>query len=533
MVAARHGWHHPSHRGAWWTLVPGLAAPAVRAAVPRPAAMLVAACALVSGSVVQATVHQIAEDNAHRTAVAAEAAAEQAAQERQIRVDGAATSRLSEQATAYLAHRRTQAREIAQGAVQTADALASAAPSVVAPEDLAELSAAMFELNSLLAKTPDADVALSRAAQEVARTSPADEPSAEPVAEVDPAEVLSITPLADAVELLEGAARVAEVAGSSTDDAVPTAERSVPPASRSAASKMRSDASAGTPSATPGPAARPEPVAATLGTSASGSPGDLPGAPTRASDASGVAPAGEPVRTAEAVDPTAPLTPDAVTTTSAGTLGEGPLAASLLAVADLDLGDSERLEAAAERVLELSGRMQAAVDEALAQQRAEEEARAQAAAAAKAEADRLQKLVAAADAAPNGAIPAKYLCDVAFDRSVHLRCDAAAALEQLNRAYLAASGHNLRVSSSYRTAEAQAALHEEKGDLAATAGTSNHGRGQAIDLAGAGDLGQFDAPVYLWLTAHAGEYGWHHPSYMGPGGAGPLEPWHWEYGTKD
>ncbi len=250
-----------------------------------------------------------------------------------------------------------------------------------------------------------------------------------------------------------------------------------------------------------------------------GGPGALRGGPRR--------------RGTQGIDPTNLLTPDVVTTTSGDVLGEGLPAASLLAVADLDLGDSERLEAAAERVLELSAQVQAVVDEALAKQRAEEEALAKAAATAKAKADRLANLVAAADAAPNGAIPSKYLCDVDFDRGVRLRCDAAAALEQLNRAYRAASGHNLRVSSSYRTADQQAVLHEEKGDLAAAAGTSNHGRGQAIDLAGAGSLGQFDAPLYLWLTAHAGDYGWHHPSYMDPDGPGPLEPWHWEYGTKD
>ncbi|MCB2175802.1 MAG: D-alanyl-D-alanine carboxypeptidase family protein [Actinomycetales bacterium] len=506
--------------------MPGLVAPAVRAVMPRPAALLVAACALVSGSVVQVTVHQIAEDNAYRAAVAAEAAAERAAQERQIRVDGAAASRLSGQATAYLAHRRTQAREVAQGAVQTADALASVPPDVVAPEDLAELSVAMTELNSLLAQTPDADVALSRAAQEVARTAPADEPASEPVAEADPAEVLSITPLADAVELLEGATQAAEGAASSVADTVPSADRSAPAASRSTSSTQPSDTSATAPSTTP-LAGRTEPVAATLDTAAADAPADLA--------AAGTPEAAEPypARTTEAIDPTALLTPDVVTTASADVLDEGLPAVSLLAVADLDLGDSERLEAAAERVLELSVRVQAVVDEVLAQRQAEEEARAEAAAAAKAKAGRLENLVAAADAAPNGAIPSKYLCSVAFDRRVQLRCDAAAALEQLNRAYVAASGHNLRVSSSYRTAEQQAVLHEEKGDLAATAGTSNHGRGQAIDLAGAGDLGQFNAPLYLWLAAHAGDYGWHHPSYMDPGGAGPLEPWHWEYGTED
>lgn len=533
MVAARHGWHHPSHRGAWWTSVPGLVAPAVRAVVPRPAALLVAACALVSGSVVQVTVHQMAEDDVRRATVAAEAAAARAAEELQIRVDGAATSRLSGQATAYLAHRRTEAREIAEGAVQTADALASAAPDVVAPEDLAELSDAMTELSTLLAQTPDADAALSRAAAQVALTAPADTPSPEPVAEVGTAEVLPVTPLADAVELLEGAARAAEVAGSPGTDAPAAVERPAQAASRATTSKQSSKASAAASTVTPDAAARPERVAATPGSAAAPTPADLTGTPADAAPAPIAAAGQDPAWTSPTTGPTTvPLSGDA-TIAAGSALGEGLPAASVLAVADLDLSDSERLQAAAERVLALSSRMQQTVDEALAQQRADEEARAAAAAEAEATARRLARLVTAADASPNGAIPAKYLCGVSFDRNVQLRCDAAAALEQLNAAYVAASGHNLRISSSYRTAEQQAVLHEEKGDLAATAGTSNHGRGQAIDLTGAGVLGQFDAPLYLWLTVHAADFGWHHPSYMDPGGAGPLEPWHWEYGTTD
>lgn len=526
MVAARHGWHHPSHRGAWWTAVPDVVAPVMRAVAPRPAALLVAACALVSGSVVQATVHQISEDNIHRAAVAAEAAAEHAAHERRLRTDGAATTRLSGQATAYLAHRRAQAREVAEGAVRTADSLTSTAPDVVAPEDLAELNAAMSELSSLMARTPDADLALSRAAQHVALTAPADEPAQEPVADVAPAEVLPTTPLADAVELLEGAVQVAEEPHGSTGGVTPAASRSTPAASRSTTGQ-RPDASANTPV----DPTSSEPVAATLETFATESSSGAPGVGTSGQGAS-ASPAQDPVGADPGSEPV-PLTPGSPTARTADVMGEGVAAASLLAAADLDLGDSERLEAAAERVMELSERMQAAVDAALAQQQAEEEARAKAAAEAASTAKRLERLVARADAAPNGAIPAAYLCGVDFDRTVQLRCDAAAALEQLNGAYVAANGRNLRVSSSYRTAEEQAALHEEKGDLAATAGTSNHGRGQAIDLAGAGVLGQFDAPLYLWLTAHAGDYGWHHPSYMDPGGAGPLEPWHWEYGTKD
>ena len=88
------------------------------------------------------------------------------------------------------------------------------------------------------------------------------------------------------------------------------------------------------------------------------------------------------------------------------------------------------------------------------------------------------------------------------------------------------------MTSSYRDYDGQVEARKARGGLAATPGTSNHGRGLAADLDGFGDLGQFDTPSYIWMTANAGAYGWIHPSYMGPGGSGPLEPWHWEYGTE-
>ena len=113
-----------------------------------------------------------------------------------------------------------------------------------------------------------------------------------------------------------------------------------------------------------------------------------------------------------------------------------------------------------------------------------------------------------------------------------LPCDAAAALEEMDAAYRAQTGKHLVLTSAYRTAPQQALLRESKGALAAVPGTSNHGRGLAIDIAGAGSLGQFTAPLYAWLVDNAQIYGWHHPSYMEPGGSGPLEPWHWEYDTE-
>ena len=139
----------------------------------------------------------------------------------------------------------------------------------------------------------------------------------------------------------------------------------------------------------------------------------------------------------------------------------------------------------------------------------------------------------AADAAPNGQIPPEVLCPVEIAPHVLLRCDAARAFDRLAAAYRADVGRDLVVTSSYRSFDAQVAVKAAKGGLAAEPGRSNHGRGQAVDLGGFGGLGEFTEPAYLWMKEHATEFGWHHPAAMEPGGSGPQEPWHWEFGTEE
>lgn len=136
---------------------------------------------------------------------------------------------------------------------------------------------------------------------------------------------------------------------------------------------------------------------------------------------------------------------------------------------------------------------------------------------------------ASLDPYPNGAFPEDALCGLTFDDDALLRCDAAAGLERLAVAYRDELGADLQVTSTYRTYDEQVAVKATKGWLAATPGTSNHGRGLAVDLGGLGGVGEFDSPAYLWLRANAGRFGWFHPAAMGPGGSGPAEPWHWEF----
>jgi len=108
-----------------------------------------------------------------------------------------------------------------------------------------------------------------------------------------------------------------------------------------------------------------------------------------------------------------------------------------------------------------------------------------------------------------------------------LRSDAAQALDQLNAAFYARFGENLKVSGAgaYRDYDAQVSLKAAKGGLAAEPGKSNHGWGLAVDIS---NLGGEGSTKQAWLRANAPAYGWDHPSWARAGGSKP-EPWHWEY----
>lgn len=132
----------------------------------------------------------------------------------------------------------------------------------------------------------------------------------------------------------------------------------------------------------------------------------------------------------------------------------------------------------------------------------------------------------------DGTVDPAVLCPVPFAPGALLRCDAAEALVRLNEVYRAEHGTDLPVGGTYRTYEEQVRLKAAKGGLAAHPGTSHHGWGVAVDFSGFGGVGQFDSPGYRWMVEHGPAYGWVHPAAMGPGGAGPHEPWHWEYAGR-
>lgn len=135
----------------------------------------------------------------------------------------------------------------------------------------------------------------------------------------------------------------------------------------------------------------------------------------------------------------------------------------------------------------------------------------------------------------NGQIPESAMCQIPWavptdSLRPFLRCDAEQALEALNTAWMADhGGQPLGFTSVYRTLAQQAALWDPSSNVAAPAGTSNHGWGLAVDFNNLGALGDFSSPAYAWMKAHAAQFGFVHPALMEPGGPGPFEPWHWEY----
>lgn len=126
----------------------------------------------------------------------------------------------------------------------------------------------------------------------------------------------------------------------------------------------------------------------------------------------------------------------------------------------------------------------------------------------------------------SGNLDPSTLCQIPWATSgLVLRCDATAALSDLNAAYQAQFGEPLGISSAYRDYATQVRTKASKGYLAAEPGTSNHGWGLAVDLSGIGGEG---TTRHNWLRANAPAFGWQHPSWARSTGSKP-ESWHWEY----
>ena len=129
----------------------------------------------------------------------------------------------------------------------------------------------------------------------------------------------------------------------------------------------------------------------------------------------------------------------------------------------------------------------------------------------------------------NGGIPDSELQTLSFSPGNKMNKKAAAAMEEMNKAYKADNGSDLIINEAYRDCATQIRYSKELGSRAAPAPpcVSNHGWGLAADI----EVGAFGSSAYNWLKANAHKYGYVHPAWAEPGGSNP-EQWHWEYARK-
>ena len=129
----------------------------------------------------------------------------------------------------------------------------------------------------------------------------------------------------------------------------------------------------------------------------------------------------------------------------------------------------------------------------------------------------------------NGKVDVAAMQTISWAPTQMLRPDAAAALEAMNKAYSAVFSVDITITDSYRDLATQVATKAEKGHMAATPGTSNHGWGLAVDLGGG--INQWSTLQRIWMVANAPAFGWESPAWAQPG-RGEEEPWHWEFNGK-
>lgn len=126
----------------------------------------------------------------------------------------------------------------------------------------------------------------------------------------------------------------------------------------------------------------------------------------------------------------------------------------------------------------------------------------------------------------NGKIPLNEMSEIPWAKGEYVRKDSLGSFVALNKKFKKKFGHDLGVTDSYRSYDEQVETKKNKGDMAATPGTSKHGWGLALDL-GTG-INNFGTPEYEWMKDNAPAHGWRHPDWAEPSGSLP-EPWHWEF----
>lgn len=126
----------------------------------------------------------------------------------------------------------------------------------------------------------------------------------------------------------------------------------------------------------------------------------------------------------------------------------------------------------------------------------------------------------------NGKLPKSELKQVAGFPGIFAYAETADAMSAMIAA-ARKDGIEIRITDGYRSYEQQVDVKRRKGELAATPGKSNHGWGQAFDIA----VGGYDSKTYQWLAKNAHLFGFVNPPWAVKGGSKP-EPWHWEYWKK-
>ena len=119
----------------------------------------------------------------------------------------------------------------------------------------------------------------------------------------------------------------------------------------------------------------------------------------------------------------------------------------------------------------------------------------------------------------------------------YLSCPAAKSFVEMNAAFRAQYGYDIKVEEAYRDLKMQQMYIQFLGyPRAAMPGTSNHGMGNAVDLestdsarmAGTTYHSGFGGTYEQWINAHGKEYGWDRPAYLDPTGNNP-ESWHYNF----